>query len=223
MSFITDNVQRIKSELPAGVRLLAATKTQSWAAVREAIAAGVDACGENRVQEMTFKRKEDAYVGVSLHFIGHLQKNKLREVVGVCELIESVDSVELLRLIDARARALGIVQDVLLEINIAREASKTGFDPDMLHALPDILTGFQAVHARGLMAIPPVSKGFDGNSAYFSAMYQNYVDFMRKTGDNSDTGILSMGMSGDYLYAAHAGANLVRVGTGIFGPRTATL
>ena len=222
MSYITDNILRIKSELPAGVRLLAATKTRSWAAVREAVEAGVDACGENRVQEMTFKRKEDAYAGAPLHFIGHLQKNKLKEVVGVCDLIESVDSLELLRLIDARAKALGIVQDVLLEINIGREAAKTGFDPDALPGLPEVLAGFSAVRARGLMAIPPVSTVIGGNLSYFLAMYQNYVDFMRKTGDNSGMGILSMGMSADYLAAARAGATLVRVGSAIFGARTAS-
>ena len=219
MSHITDNILRIKSELPSGVKLLAATKTQSAEAVREAVAARVDACGENRVQELVQKRRENAYAGAPLHFIGHLQKNKLREVVGVCELIESVDSVELLRLIDARAATLGVVQDVLLEVNIAREPSKTGFDPDDLITLPEILEGLRNLRARGLMAIPPVSQDFGGNLSYFLAMHQNYVDFMRKINDNSGMGILSMGMSGDYLDAARAGANLVRVGTGIFGPR----
>ena len=219
MSSITDNVVRIKSELPEGVKLLAATKTQSAAAVREAIAAGVDACGENHVQELVAKGREDAYRGAPLHFIGHLQTNKLRQVVGVCDLIESVDSEALLRLIDRRAGELRLTQDVLFEINIGREPAKSGFDPEALPALLDTLGEYPCVRVRGLMAIPPISEVPGGNLTYFMAMRQLFVDFMRKKGDNGEESILSMGMSGDYLDAARAGATLVRVGTGIFGPR----
>ena len=133
---IAQNVARIRSEMeraareagrdPGTIQLCAATKMNDTAAVREAIRAGVDCCGENRVQELTKKQSEDAYRGVPVHFIGHLQTNKVRQVVGKVDLIQSVDSLRLLEAIDREAARQGILQDILLEINIGQEASKTG-------------------------------------------------------------------------------------------------
>lgn len=219
MGFITENVAKIKFQLPSGVMLVAATKTQDAGAVREAISAGVDACGENRVQELVSKNALGAYEGAPLHFIGHLQKNKLKQVVGICELIESVDSVELLHLIDARAKQLGIVQNVLLEINIAREATKTGMLPEDLPQILDSAADLDGIYVKGLMAIPPISTVEGANSRFFAHMYQLFVDIGAKKYDNISMGLLSMGMSGDYMDAVREGANSVRVGSSIFGQR----
>jgi pyridoxal phosphate enzyme (YggS family) len=216
---IAENIARARSELPAGVRLLAATKTQSDRLVREAIAAGADACGENRVQEMTEKNALGAYAGAPLHFIGHLQRNKLKQVVGLCELIESVDSFPLLQCIDARAKELGTVQSILLEINIADEPTKTGISAGDLSPILEQAAKCGNILIKGLMAIPPVSAPEGGNRAYFAAMYKLFVDIGSKKYDNTSMRILSMGMSGDYKDAASEGANLVRLGTAIFGLR----
>lgn len=219
---VTENVQRIRASLPAGVMLVAATKMNDAPAVREAIEAGVDACGENRVQELLKKNALGAYAGTEKHFIGHLQRNKVKSVVGLCELIQSVDSAELLRLIDNRAAFLGVRQDVLLEVNIGGEAAKSGAAPEALPALLDTAAGLEHLRVRGLMTIPPICTENDGSRRYFSAMYKLFVDIGTKKYDNISMEILSMGMSADYLQAAAEGANMVRIGAAIFGPRSYT-
>lgn len=128
------------------------------ARVREAVAAGIDACGENRVQEMTEKLAQGAYTGAPLHFIGHLQTNKVRQVVGKVDLIQSVDSPELLAMIEKRAAGQGIVQDILLEVNIGGEAAKSGVAPAALPELLETAAGCAHIRVRGLMAIPPWQK-----------------------------------------------------------------
>ncbi len=221
---IADNVAAVRRRLEAAapgrsVALVAATKMNDAARVREVIAAGADACGENRVQELLAKNAEGAYAGAPLHFIGHLQKNKVKNVVGLVDLIESVDSGELLRLIDLRAAALGIIQNVLIEINIGGELSKSGAE---LSALPDILAAAGAlghVSVRGLMAIPPISAAPGANRPYFARMKELFVDIGEKKYDNTCMDVLSMGMSGDFEDAAAEGATMVRVGSAIFGPR----
>ncbi len=226
---IEENVARIRAQLrgaalaagrdPEDVLLVAASKTNDAERVRRAIAAGVDACGENRVQEMLEKQSQGAYAGAPLHFIGHLQKNKVRQVVGLVSLIHSADSVELLREIDRCALRRGLVQDVLLEINIARESSKSGFSPDELPAALEAAAFLPAVRVRGLMAIPPICVSGDENRPYFTKMKQLFVDNGEKKYDNISMDFLSMGMSGDYLAAVACGANMVRIGSAIFGPR----
>jgi len=216
---ITENIKKIKETLPPGVMLVAASKMNSAAAVREAITAGVDACGENRVQEMLQKHSEGAYTGAPLHFIGHLQSNKVRQVVGLCDLIESVSSAELLTKINNRAGFLGIKQNILLEINIAGEASKSGLSPNQLPQILEISSKCDSISVRGLMCIPPISEKFGGNRSYFASMYDLFIDIGRKKYDNVSMDLLSMGMSGDYLDAAAEGANVVRVGSAIFGNR----
>ena len=139
MSTIAENIAAIRARIDAAARttgrtgaditLVAATKMNDAARVREAVAAGIDACGENRVQEMTEKLAQGAYTGAPLHFIGHLQTNKVRQVVGKVDLIQSVDSPELLAMIEKRAAGQGIVQDILLEVNIGGEAAKSGVAP----------------------------------------------------------------------------------------------
>lgn len=205
---------------PSEITLVAATKVQSSDTIRQAIAAGVTICGENRVQEMTAHLADDAYAGAALHFIGHLQTNKVKQVVGRVDLIESVGSEHLLDAIQAQAAKLDLVQDILLEINIGGEESKSGISPDELTALAQKAAACPNVRLRGLMAIPPVAEGPDGNRPFFQKMRQLYVDISRKMSDNGTTiDCLSMGMSGDYEDAVREGATLVRVGTALFGPR----
>ena len=205
---------------PSEITLVAATKVQSSDTIRQAIAAGVTICGENRVQEMTAHLADDTYAGAALHFIGHLQTNKVKQVVGRVDLIESVGSEHLLDAIQAQAAKLDLVQDILLEINIGGEESKSGISPDELPALAQKAAACPNVRLRGLMAIPPVAEGPDGNRPFFQKMRQLYVDISRKMSDNGTTiDCLSMGMSGDYEDAVREGATLVRVGTALFGPR----
>ena len=205
---------------PSEVTLVAATKGQTSDTIRQAIAAGVTICGENRVQEMTAHLDDDAYAGAALHFIGHLQTNKVRQVVGRVELIESVGSEHLLEAIKAQAAKLELVQDILLEVNIGGEASKSGISPEELSALAAQAVGSPHVRLRGLMAIPPVSPEPGANRPFFAAMRQLFVDIKGKMAHNQDDmDCLSMGMSGDYADAIAEGSTLVRVGTALFGPR----
>jgi pyridoxal phosphate enzyme (YggS family) len=227
---IAENVAAIRARMaeaarragrrPEEVLLVAATKTQNADAVRAAVAAGIDASGENRVQELVEKSAGNAYAGAPVHFIGHLQRNKLKLVVGRADLIESVDSEELLRLIDARAHELGITQDVLLEVNIGGEASKTGLTPESLPQILEAVGDLSSVFCRGLMAIPPIALAAGENRPYFDRMYKLFVDNRAKKYDNVSMDFLSMGMSGDFEDAITCGANMVRVGTAIFGPRS---
>lgn len=203
---------------PAEILLVGASKMNDAAACREAIAAGIDALGENRVQEMTAKLAENAYDGAPLHFIGHLQRNKVRQVVGRVALIQSVGSLELLAEIDRQAEKLSLVQDVLLEVNIGGEESKSGFAPGVLYAAAETARTFSHVCVRGLMTIPPVEAEPHGNLPYFEKVAQLYVDISRNLYDN-DFKYLSMGMSGDFEDAISAGATMVRVGSAIFGHR----
>ena len=226
---LEENIRQVKENIaaaarevgrdPAGITLVAATKVQTDDTVRAAIAAGIEVCGENRVQEMTAHLDADAYAGAKLHFIGHLQTNKVNKVVGRVDLIESVGSEHLLEAIDKQAAKLGLVQDVLLEVNVGGEESKSGVAPQEVIALAQRALELPNVRLRGLMAIPPVA-GEDGNRGFFREMYQLFVDIRTKIGDNkADVNCLSMGMSGDYMDAVREGATLVRVGTALFGAR----
>ena len=227
---IAENVKQVKENMAAAARrcgrepdsilLCAATKMNDAFRVREAIAAGVDVCGENRVQELTEKLGQGAYSGCPLHFIGHLQKNKVKYIVGKVSLIHSADSLELIGVIDKRAAALGVTQDILLEVNIGGETAKSGFAPDKLGEVLPRMADFRAVRVRGLMAIPPICENMEKNRPYFRAMKQLFVDIGAKKYDNVSMDFLSMGMSADYEAAIEEGANIVRVGTGIFGARS---
>ena len=203
---------------PKEIILVGASKMNDAEACRAAIAAGIDALGENRAQEMTAKLAENAYDGAPLHFIGHLQRNKVRQVVGKVALIQSVGSLELAGEIEKQAEKLGIVQDVLLEVNIGGEESKSGFSPDALYAAAETMRAFSHISVRGLMAIPPIEREPHGNLPYFKKVAQLYVDINQKLYDNGFT-YLSMGMSDDFEDAISAGATMVRVGSAIFGHR----
>ena len=227
---IAENVASIRSAMaqaareagrdPGEVKLCAATKMNDADAVRQAIAAGVDLCGENRVQELTEKLRQNAYQGAPIHFIGHLQTNKVRQVVGKVDLIQSVGSEHLLSAIDREARTQGIRQDILLEVNIGSEESKTGFAAGDILPLIDKIDSYPNICVRGLMAIPPISRNPGDNLKFFLEMRQIYVDIRAKKNDNVSVDCLSMGMSGDFADAIRAGSTMIRVGTAIFGARS---
>ena len=229
---IAENVARIRAEIdraavavgrdPGEIQLCAATKMNDADAVRQAIAAGVDCCGENRVQELTAKLREDAYRGAPVHFIGHLQTNKVRQVVGKVGLIQSVDSERLLREIDREAARQGLVQQVLLEVNIGNEASKSGFQAEEILPFLEKCGDYSNICIKGLMAIPPISHNMGDNVKFFQKMSQLYVDIRRKKYDNVMVDCLSMGMSDDFTDAVKWGSTMVRVGTAIFGARNYT-
>ena len=230
--FITENVTKIKEQMrsaaiaagrdPQEITLCAATKMNGADAVREAIRAGVTVCGENRVQELTQKLAENAYEGAQIHFIGHLQTNKVKQVVGKVDLIQSVDRLKLLEAIQAEAAKQGIVQDILLEINIGSEESKSGFSKEELPAITDALPNFPNIRLRGLMAIPPICQNPGDNRKFFQEMCKLSVDITAKNSDNVCMGILSMGMSDDFADAILCGSTMIRVGTAIFGQRNYT-
>ena len=192
------------------------------AACREAIAAGIDALGENRVQEMVKKLAENAYDGAPLHFIGHLQRNKVKQVVGHVSLIQSVGSLELLDEIEKAAARQNFLQDVLLEVNIGGEEAKSGFAPAAVFAAAESALSRDHVRVRGLMTIPPADADRQANMRYFQEVHTLYVDINENLFHN-ELKYLSMGMSGDYADAIRAGATMVRVGTAIFGARDYTL
>ena len=217
-----DAAARAAGRDPAEVILCAATKVQSSDTIRRAIAAGITVCGENRVQEMTAHLADDAYRGAALHFIGRLQTNKVRQVVGTAELIHSVDSEHLLLAIDRQAEKLGLRQDILIEVNIGGEQSKGGVDARGALALAEQAAALDHVRLRGLMAIPPPAARPEENRPFFVAMRQLFVDIRSKMDDNNaEFNCLSRGMSVDFEEAVAQGATLVRVGTALFGPRPA--
>ncbi len=226
---IADNIRRVREMIgeaalkhgmrPGDITLVAAAKMNSAGKVREAIDAGVDAVGENRVQEMLQKNDEGAYKGTKLHYIGHLQSNKVRQIVGLCDMIQSVDTAELLALISNRAVNLGIKQSILIEVNIGRETNKSGVFKEKLPEILEQASNFPGIFVQGLMGIPPADGMFSENRNYFDEMYNLFVDIRAKKYDNISMHFLSMGMSDSYIEAIGAGANMVRVGTAIFGGR----
>ena len=229
---IAENVAVIKSNIvkaaleagrdPGDILLCAATKTNGADAVRQAIAAGVDCCGENRVQELTAKLAENAYDGAPVHFIGRLQTNKVRQVVGKVSLIHSADRMKLLYAIQEEAVRQGIIQDVLLQINIGAEESKGGFAPEEIHELLPEIAKLSNIRVKGLMAIPPICENSSENDKFFQKMYNLSVDIGTKKYDNVSVDIMSMGMSGDYVSAIRWGSTMIRIGTAIFGARNYT-
>ena len=226
---IAENVAAIRRQMeeaaiaagrdPKEILLCAATKMNDAEAVREAIRAGVDCCGENRVQELTAKLAENAYQDAPVHFIGHLQTNKVKQVVGKVDLIQSVESLRLLQAINAEAAKQGIVQNILLEVNIGAEESKSGFAADDILPLLDKIGEYPNVCVNGLMAIPPISQKNGDNRKFFQKMCNISVDIIRKKYDNVRVDCMSMGMSDDYQDAIACGSTMIRVGTAIFGAR----
>lgn len=229
MEEIAKNVARVRAAMaeaarkagrdPGEILLCAASKMNDAARVQAAVQAGVDCCGENRVQELMEKLPQGAYTGKPVHFIGHLQTNKVNKVVGNVALIQSVDREELLQAIEKAAAKLGIVQPILLEVNIGAEASKSGFTPEEAMVISSRMAEFPHCKLEGLMAIPPISEEPGGNSKYFAQMHQLLVDIRAKKYDNVSMACLSMGMTDDFTDAIANGSTMIRVGTAIFGAR----
>jgi len=226
---IRENIARLREEIDraaslcgrrgSDITLVAATKTQSPSAVRAAVEAGVDACGENRVQELTEKLEARAYAGAPLQIIGQLQKNKIRKVVGAVDLIQSVDSPALFSAIDRVAGELGIVQDVLVQVNIGKDPDKFGVHAPELDEFLRQVAQWPHVRVRGLMTMLPLEAAQAETRALFARMNEVFVDIRGKKYDNVNMDFLSMGMSGDFFDAILEGANMIRLGSTIFGSR----
>ncbi len=199
------------------ITLLAATKTVDVSVINHAIESGIEYIGENRVQE--FLSKLPDYSPVHKHFIGHLQTNKVKDIVGKVELIHSVDSYHLAKEISKQSVKNNITSDILVEINVGGEDSKYGFSPENAKEGIEKISLLDGVCVRGLMAIPPICETPKQNIKYFDLLYKLFVDIRSQTIDNSNIDILSMGMSDDFETAIECGATMVRIGTALFGRR----
>lgn len=213
------NAARAAGRDPADILLCAACKTRTVEEVAFSAHLSIDLFGENHVQELVEKSGAAAYGGKPAHFIGHLQTNKVNKVVGCAALIQSVDSDRLVHKIEAAAAARSLTQEILVEVNIGDEASKSGVHPDALWPLLDLAAAQPHLRLRGLMAIPP----WDATEAQTRRCFAAMRELLHKAAAQSYPGarmdILSMGMSGDYAAAIAEGATLVRIGTAIYGAR----
>jgi len=228
-SLVDDRIARVREKMtnaciavgrdPSEVTLMAVTKTVDAARINAAIAAGITHIGENRVQEFLGKRDDLNLSGVEAHLIGHLQTNKVKQIVGKVNMIQSVDSNRVAQAIDAASQKLGIVTPVLVEVNIGGEEAKSGIAPDALEELLFEMAEMPHVAVQGLMTVPPILEQSSEKRAIFAKMKKLFIDIRDKSIHNISMNILSMGMSSDYEEAIMEGATLVRVGSAIFGER----
>ena len=205
---------------PSEVRLMAVTKTVEPVFINHAIKCGIDLIGENKVQEFLSKEPYLELEGVECHLIGHLQTNKVRQIVGRVDMIQSLDSIRLAEEISKQSVKNGLVTKCLVEVNVGSEESKSGVPFDQAEALIERASAMEGLKVCGLMAIPPICGSFELRK-YFEKMRSLFIDIKQKNvdNDNIDMSVLSMGMSGDYQLAVECGANLVRIGLAVFGPR----
>lgn len=226
---VEDNYKAVKSRIeeaavkagrnPEDVRLMAVTKTVESVYINKVLDLGADLIGENRVQEFLSKKPQLHLDGVEKHLIGHLQTNKVKQIVGEVDVIESVDSIKLAREINKVSAAKGIVSDILVEVNVGKEESKSGIYIENLYELLCEISTLESVKVHGLMTIPPICDNQAEISGYFELMNKHFIDIRSKKIDNISMDILSMGMSGDFEAAVYNGSNIVRVGSAIFGAR----
>ncbi len=225
---VQENLVKVQSKIeaackrsgrdPEEVTLIAVSKTKPVSMIQEAIEAGKKEFGENKAQEM--KEKQEALPkDLKWHFIGHLQTNKVKYVVGRATLIHSVDSLHLAEAIEKESRKKNLVSDILVEVNVAQETSKFGLKTEEVEQLVRDIAKLSHVHVCGLMTIAPYVEDPEQNRGIFSQLKKLLVDIDGKNIDNVDMNVLSMGMTGDYEVAVEEGATHVRVGTGIFGER----
>ncbi len=224
---VKENYQRIMERIseaavksgrkPEDITLLAATKTVPVEIINYGIDLGIHVIGENKVQE--FLEKEESYRPCVRHFIGHLQTNKVRQIVGKVSMIQSVDSWKLAQEISRISQKQGYLTKVLVEVNIGGEESKSGVAPEALPELVSQINALPGISLQGLMAIPPICEKKEEVREYFSQMHQLFIDMRAKKIDNGTIQFLSMGMSGDYEEAILEGANMVRIGSALFGAR----
>lgn len=226
---IKENYKEIKENInntaikaginPSDISLVAATKTVPTYKVNQAIDAGIKIIGESRVQELLSKYNDYNLDSSSIHFIGNLQTNKVRQIIGKVGLIQSVDSVRLANQISNRSINEDLVTDILIQVNIGKEKSKGGVNPSELEELIHEISDFKGLKVKGLMCIPPILEGKVEDYKYFSKMHNLFVDISSKKIDNISMDFLSMGMSNDYCEAILEGANMVRIGSSLFGER----
>lgn len=219
LSVIRDRISQaavLSGRKPEDITLMAVTKTVAPEYINHAISCGINLIGENKVQEYLGKKPD--LLPCEAHLIGHLQTNKVRQIVGEVSMIQSVDSVKLAAEIAKRSLAKGITTDVLAEINVGGEESKSGIEWDAAEETLAQLSEIEGINLRGLMAIPPICENNDDTRMFFSKMRRLFVDIRSKKLDNK-IDILSMGMSSDYYEAILEGSTLVRVGSSIFGRR----
>ncbi len=216
MGKITQNVQKILRELPSGVQLVAVAKGRSLPEIQEALSAGATIIGENYVQETLVVQPETGH-RARWHFIGHLQKNKVKSAVGIFDMIETVDSTELAVDIDKRCRQAGKIMPVLLEINSGRELHKSGVLPEAAIDLVKQIVILPNIKVQGLMTMGPATANVEAVRPWFKLTRQLFEDIKQRDFQEVEMKYLSMGMSDSYLIAIEEGANLVRIGRGIFG------
>ena len=226
---VEDNYKSVKSRVeeaalkagrnPADVRLMAVTKTVESVYINKVLDLGADLIGENRVQEYLGKKDELHLDNVEKHLIGHLQTNKVKQIVGEVDMIESVDPVNLATEINRVSKNKGLITNILVEVNVGKEDSKSGIYIEQIEELLNEIALMSNIKVKGLMTIPPICDSEKEVSQYFSTMYQSFIDIRDKKIDNIDMEILSMGMSGDFEAAIANGSNIVRVGSSIFGAR----
>lgn len=201
------------------ITFLAATKTVDVEVINYAISLGLKYIGENKVQELLSKYEKYNLENTSLQFIGHLQSNKVRQIVGKVDLIQSVDSVKLCREISKQSVKNNLISDILIEVNIGDEESKSGVNAEQVYELLDEIKDFDNISVKGLMCIPPICDSPQKNLKFFNKMNNIFIDISSKNIDNISMDILSMGMSSDYYEAILSGANMVRIGSSLFGAR----
>ena len=226
---LEDNLKRVQEEIaetaikngrnPDEIKLMAVTKTVCPELINHAIDCGVDLIGENKVQEILLKKDELHLENCKLHLIGHLQSNKVKKIIGIADMIQSVDSFELASQISRRSEENGIVTDILLEVNIGEDDCKFGYSAQETEEALMKIAPLNGVRVRGMMTVAPNFKDSAKNQSVFANMHKLFIDIGAKKIDNIYMDILSMGMSGDFKEAIAEGSTLVRVGSAIFGDR----
>ena len=204
---------------PSDVRFMAVTKTVDSIYINHALSLGLDLIGENRVQEFLLKKDELNLAGVEKHLIGHLQTNKVKQIVGEVDYIDGVDSLKVAKEIGKASLKKGIITNILLEVNIGGEESKFGFTPESIGETVYEIAEIEGIQVKGLMAIPPICDDSVKNRIFFENMHRLFIDIGAKKIDNVSMDILSMGMSGDYQDAVASGSTMVRIGSALFGAR----
>ena len=228
---ISENIELIENRISeacrragrsrSSVTLICVTKTKPLDMLREAYDQGQRDFGENKVQEI-LKKKPELAQDIRWHMIGHLQRNKVRQLIGQTCMIHSVDSLRLAETISEEALKAGVVMPVLIEVNMAEEESKFGVSAARTESLVREAAAFKGIHVEGLMTIAPYTENPESNRVYFAKLRELAVDIGEKCIDNVSMGVLSMGMTGDFEVAIEEGATHVRIGTGIFGERIYT-
>lgn len=226
---LEDNLKRVQEEIaetaikngrnPEDIKLMAVTKTVCPELINHAIDCGVDLIGENKVQEVLLKKNELHLENCKLHLIGHLQSNKVKKIIGIADMIQSVDSFELASQISRRSEENGIVTDILLEVNIGEDDCKFGYSAQETEEALMKIAQLNGVRVKGMMTVAPNFKDSVKNQSVFANMHKLFIDIGAKKIDNIYMDILSMGMSGDFKEAIAEGSTLVRVGSAIFGDR----